>query len=428
MRDDHFSGVSANEKRNRDSSEIAVRDEFNRQHPPTTGLVVSHDLRKVELPERPWRNNRGHYSRVAAVVSSSIALSIVLAACGGSPTASPGESDTAQQSKAVAVYERFNALSGTARTDELVKCAEEEGELSIYTSNNDIDVLVKGFEDLYDIKASAYRANSETVLQRILQEQKAKYYGNDVIETNAAEMNILNNESLFFPYEGELRDSVRKEGQKENWTANRFNAFVVGWNTDLVKPGEEPKTFEDLADPKWKGKLSMEIGDVDWYTALHEYWKSEGKTQEQVDALFSGIVANSKIAKGHTVQVELMAAGQFAVSMSSYSSSVDNAAREGAPVAWKSAQGRAVEPIVVRANGVGLMKDASNPCAAALFIDFALTGGQKLLEKVMRIPSVLGGFDPLEGLKVIEVPEEELLANSKVWSDKYAELTQKGSK
>jgi quercetin dioxygenase-like cupin family protein len=54
-------GVMSSEKRNRDTSEIAVRDEFNREHTPTTGLVVPYDLRKMELPERPWRNNRGHY-------------------------------------------------------------------------------------------------------------------------------------------------------------------------------------------------------------------------------------------------------------------------------------------------------------------------------------------------------------------------------
>jgi quercetin dioxygenase-like cupin family protein len=65
VRDDYLSGVLASEKRHRDSSEIAARDEFNRQHPPTTGLVVPHDLRKMELPERPWRNNRGHYFDLA---------------------------------------------------------------------------------------------------------------------------------------------------------------------------------------------------------------------------------------------------------------------------------------------------------------------------------------------------------------------------
>ncbi|WP_214110827.1 cupin domain-containing protein [Acrocarpospora catenulata] len=61
MRDDYLPGVLSSEKRNRDSSEIAARDEFNRKNPMTRGLVVPHDLRTMELPERPWRNNRGHY-------------------------------------------------------------------------------------------------------------------------------------------------------------------------------------------------------------------------------------------------------------------------------------------------------------------------------------------------------------------------------
>jgi quercetin dioxygenase-like cupin family protein len=61
LRDEYLPGVLANEKRNRDSSEIAVRDEFNKQHPPIKGLVVPGDLRKLDLPERPWRNNRGRW-------------------------------------------------------------------------------------------------------------------------------------------------------------------------------------------------------------------------------------------------------------------------------------------------------------------------------------------------------------------------------
>jgi gentisate 1,2-dioxygenase len=65
MRDGHLKGVRSSEKKNLESSEIAARDEFNRQHPPITGLVVEEDLRKMELPARPWRNNRGHYIDLA---------------------------------------------------------------------------------------------------------------------------------------------------------------------------------------------------------------------------------------------------------------------------------------------------------------------------------------------------------------------------
>jgi mannose-6-phosphate isomerase-like protein (cupin superfamily) len=63
MRDSYQPGVL--DTRVRSASEIAARDEFNRQHPPLTGLVVPHDLRKMELPERAWRNNRGHWFDLA---------------------------------------------------------------------------------------------------------------------------------------------------------------------------------------------------------------------------------------------------------------------------------------------------------------------------------------------------------------------------
>jgi hypothetical protein len=65
MRDEYSKGVISSEKKNLDSSEIAARDEFNRQHPPTKGLVVEDDLRKMDLPARPWRKNKGHYFDLA---------------------------------------------------------------------------------------------------------------------------------------------------------------------------------------------------------------------------------------------------------------------------------------------------------------------------------------------------------------------------
>jgi quercetin dioxygenase-like cupin family protein len=65
MRDEYPKGVISSEKKNLETSEIAARDEFNRQHPPTKGLVVEDDLRKMDLPARPWRKNKGHYFDLA---------------------------------------------------------------------------------------------------------------------------------------------------------------------------------------------------------------------------------------------------------------------------------------------------------------------------------------------------------------------------
>jgi iron(III) transport system substrate-binding protein len=364
---------------------------------------------------------------------AAIAVSLALAACGGSPTAGSDSDDEAapvapKTSKAEETYQRINALSGQERTDELQKCAAEEGALSIYTSNSDIEDLVEGFEEEVDVDVSVYRGNSESVLQRLLQEQKAEFYGNDVIETNALELGVAEQEGWLSPYEGELREAVREEGRKaEGWTATRFNTFVVGWNTNLVKPGQEPKSLEELADPRWKGKLSMEVGDVDWFTALHQHFVEQGMSEQEATELFKKMAANSKTVKGHTVQGELLSAGQFAVAVSSYSHTIDKAADKGAPVAWKPQNGEPVQPVVVRPNGIGLMKTATNPCAAMLFVDYELTGGQKVFEEAFRVGATEGAADSIAGLEVVPVPEDELLNNAQKWDDLYAEVIQAGS-
>lgn len=365
--------------------------------------------------------------------SVAAATALLFAACGSSPTASTGAAAAGSNgaageaaTRAKEVYDRVNGLTGEQRRETLKELAEKEGKLSIYTSNTDMDKLVEGFEDAYDIEVSVYRGNSESVLQRILQEQKAGYLGNDFVDTNAGELNILNAEGQLFPYEGELRDKVREEGRARGWTASRFNVFVVGWNTDKVKDSEVPRTFEDLAGPQWKGRVSMEVGDVDWFAAMYKYHLDQGGSEAEVRDLFTRIAANSKVAKGHTTQGELLSAGQFGITVSSYSHTVDKAADKGAPVTWHPASGPPIQPIVVRPNGVALMRTAANPAAAMLFVDWELTEGQKILADAFRIGSIPQGEDPLAGLRVISVPEQELLDDPKKWDTLYADILRSG--
>jgi iron(III) transport system substrate-binding protein len=357
-------------------------------------------------------------------------LSLVLAACGGSPSARGpnAAANSGVEKHAKEVYDQINALSGEARRTKLVELAKKEGRLSIYTSNTDIDALVEGFEKAYGINVTVYRGNSESVLQRTLQEQRAGFYGADVLETNAGELNVANKEGFLSEYKSELRDKVRKEGQAAGWTASRFNVFVVGWNTNRVKPGQEPKTIEELAEPRYKGRISMEMSDVDWFAALHDYYRTKGKSEQEVLGLFRRIAANAKVAKGHTVQGELLSAGQFDIALSAYSHTIDKAAKKGAPVAWRPAQGKPVQPIVIRPNGIGLMKTAKNPAAAMLFVDWELTEAQRIFAGLFRIGSVVTGEDKLAGLELVPVPEQELLSDPKKWDGLYADIVQGGEK
>jgi iron(III) transport system substrate-binding protein len=347
------------------------------------------------------------------------ATSLTLVSCGGSPTTGSGSSGGTSDA-----YAEYAALTGATRTGRLLAAARKEGSLAVYTSNTDIDDLVKGFEKAYSgIKVNVYRANSETVLQRVSQEAAANRTANDIVDTNDAELDAMAGQHLLAPYAGPGKAGLRPEASFPDWTAERFNAFVVGWNTKLVPKGQEPKSLAELAGPRWKGRISMEMGDWDWYVAWHTYLtERQGMSDAQATALFRSLVANAKIVKGHTVQGELLSSGQFAVALSVYSHTVDKAAAKGAPVAWRPA----VQPVILRPNGVGLMSRPKHPAAALLWMDWVLTGGQTFIADAKRIPaarSVPGYTNPIPpGTQTFDVPLDKLRTESTTWEKAYDEL------
>ena len=145
------------------------------------------------------------------------------------------------------------ALTGQERRDRLIELAAEEDGLNLYTSMTaDVaDAVTEAFSDEFDIDVSVYRAGSETVLQRILQEQDAGFPGNDIVETNSTELVALEAEEVLATYEGERRDLVPDVGKSDTWTATRFNLFAPSWNTELISGDMVPTSWEDLADPKY---------------------------------------------------------------------------------------------------------------------------------------------------------------------------------
>jgi iron(III) transport system substrate-binding protein len=359
----------------------------------------------------------------AARLAAAVAVALVAVGCSSGLADNPGAAPAGPGAASTA-YAPYAGLTGQARTDKLVADAKSEGgELDVYTSNTDIQALVDGFQAAHPgIKVNAFRANSETVLQRVLQETSAGKVGNDVVDTNDFELRAINSQGGFATYDGPAKANLRQDAIFDGWQAERFNAFVVGWNTSQVPAGQGPKSFTDLADPKWKGKVALEVGDWDWYAAMHTYLTDEKKMPAaDVDALFRQVVANAKVTKGHTVQGELLSAGQFAAAASVYSHTVDNAAAKGAPVAWHPIS----DPVILRPNGFGLMAQPRHPAAALLWADYVLGDGQQIIAKSNRIPAVqnVPGFkNPIpDGTPVYNVPES-VIQDSDMWNKAYDEL------
>jgi iron(III) transport system substrate-binding protein len=364
------------------------------------------------------------HARRAAVGTLAVVVALALGACGKSVTSGSTGGGTAGGS-ADKVYQQLNSLPADQQRAKAIDMAKKEGTLELYTSLTDelVGPVKQNFEKQTGVKMNVFRASSETVLQRALQESSANRSGNDAIETNFNEMGVLSKQGVLVDYRGSAFASVPESGRFKGWLADRLNIMLPAWNTKLIKPGQEPRSWEDLADPRFKGKLTMELTDSDWYENVTKSWQRAGKTQAQIDDLWHRIVANANVAKGHTVMAELLGAGQTAVDAMNYSYITQNTADKGAPVAFRSADGVAHTVGFARPQGVGMMKGAKHPAAAWLFNDWMLKEGQKLLVSLGLTPSVkVPGDDSLQGVTLEPYDVQGLIADTKTWDDRYDRL------
>jgi iron(III) transport system substrate-binding protein len=314
-----------------------------------------------------------------------LACAALVAAAAALVAAQAGTSASAKdpRSALTATLNKVKKLKPAAREKKLYQLAKAEGSLSWYTSMSApiSEPVEKAFEAKYPgVSVDRFRASSETVFQRIVQEAHAGTPGADVVETNGTEMLSLQGEGdVLIPYTtSPYRKTVPKAMRFAGFTGDRVEHFVVVWNKNALGGDAPPKKFEDLADDKWKGRIAMEPTDSDWYYGLKQYLLKKAKwSPAKFDRVFRAIASNALIIRSHTTQVTLLAAGQFAVCVSCHSHSTKELIEKGAPLAFRPL----VQPVVQRPQGVGIVQRLKHPAAALLFYDWLLTknGGQRTM-------------------------------------------------
>src|SRR5690606_34390169 len=109
-------------------------------------------------------------------------------------------------------------------------------------------------------KVNMWRSESTQILQRAINEARAGRPAADVVESAAAEVEAMDREGLLqevrLPVFGSLMEGAAVPGQA--WVASRLTLFVTAYNTNLIPPAEAPRTFRDLLDPKWRGRIAIE--------------------------------------------------------------------------------------------------------------------------------------------------------------------------
>jgi ABC-type Fe3+ transport system substrate-binding protein len=142
-----------------------------------------------------------------------------------------------------------------------VEAAKQEGKVVVYGAQvpQAMKSLHAAFEKKYGITVEYWRGSSTQVSERALTEWRAGKPGFDVVEGNRGVQLIMRDDGLFQKFIPPSSDKFpaqfkEKDGMITPW---RVLPISILYNTDMVKPNELPKTFDDLLSPKWNGKITM---------------------------------------------------------------------------------------------------------------------------------------------------------------------------
>jgi iron(III) transport system substrate-binding protein len=324
----------------------------------------------------------------------------------------------AAPAKGAAKGDDILSYQGADREKRLIELAKKEGTVSIYTSlaPTESQPMAEAFEKKYGIKVELWRSQSERIVQRVVSEAKAGRSTVDVIATNGPEMESLAREKVlttyFTPHAADLPPASIPRHRL--WMPDRLQFFVVGYNTNLVKREDLPKSIRGFADPKWKGKLAIEAGDAEWMATLVKKWgEAEGM------AFFRKLSEmRPDVRKGHPLLAQLVSAGEIAVCLTAYSANVETLKRKGAPIDY------APIDAIARPQGLGIARNAPHRAAALLYADFVLSAedGQRLYESMGRPPVNRKVKSKLTDFEHVYLDVVTVLDEAEKWDKLWAEL------
>lgn len=319
--------------------------------------------------------------------------------------------------------DRAFGLTNEENTAKLIEGAKKEGRVLWYVvfSLQDAQPIMTAFEKKYPfIKGEIYRLGEGKMLLRILSEARANKHLFDVTGFGTFEFEILRKKGLIGKYLSPQR-RFYPEGDKDQegyWTGIYANKEVIVYNTKMVPPKDVPKTYEDLLNSRWKGKMAMESANYYWFAALMKMMGEE-KGLEYMKKLGE---QNIQFRTGRTLICQLVSAGELTMGLGLHNSSPEELKGKGAPIDWV-----AIEPVIGKTHPTGISAHAAHPNAAKLFIDFILSKeAQEIVARSYRIPTRIGVEAIVPKLKLedkkifppdVSMTEEEF--------DRYIKLYQK---
>ncbi len=331
---------------------------------------------------------------------------------------------------ACATFCALAAAAARAADAALIEAAKKEREISWYTVQTIPQIvlpLVAAFEKKYAVKVNYIRANSNDVVMRVLNEARAGRLQADVVDGTS--MLQLHRENMLMPWIPDFTKTWPKDiaDPKSFWVATNYFVNTIGINSDLVPAAAEPKSWDDLLDPRWKGKMawgstaSSSAGPGFIGLMIRELGGE--KARIYLDKLAKQNITGSPVAARQIL--DQVIAGEYALGIMMFNHHAVISAAKGAPVKWLP-----ISPSSVTINVASVLKDAPRPNAGKLFLDFMQSDeGQALFRDndylptnpnvSARVPELIPDGKRFRGLVF---SGDEIEAGMPAWAKMFGEI------
>ncbi|TBL71382.1 ABC transporter substrate-binding protein [Paenibacillus thalictri] len=313
---------------------------------------------------------------LAAVLAGSL-----LAGCGSAPAKDNGKPAAPAASGAA------NTPTPAPGTDKLVLYTSTPSEI--------LNPVVKEFQDRTKIKVELVTGGTGELYKRV-QAESANPMGDVLWGGMADSLEIY--KSYFEPYKVKDSDVIAFKSPTNHWTAFNLVVQVIMYNKKLVPDNEAPKSWEDLLDPKWKGKIAFadpskaSTSYIQLATMLTAFEKNGEKGWDYVKKYSKNL--DTKLLSGSSAVPKAVADGEFPVGVT-YEEAAFRHVVGGAPVGViYPKEGTSVLPDIA-----ALIKNGKNSENGKKFLDFLVSKDmQEMVSTEFKRRSVRDDVKPTEGL------------------------------
>ena len=274
--------------------------------------------------------------------------------------------------------------------DDLTAKAQTERELVVYGTAlaGHFEKFSEPFRQHYPfIKTQYSRTTGEALTSKILRESAAKQLSADVVLINNYTHRIFMKRNIITAYSPPAASNfpagfIDKQGY---WIGFYLVPYAITYNSKMIAKNAAPKSFDDLLNPKWKGRISLEREEY-LVTQAHAQYLGQAKAIEYFKKLAK---QDLLLVNGHSNQAMLLTAGEFPLIVYSDIARTEELKRRGAPIEWVSA-----EPHVTVLVSAAITREAKHPAAARLFMNYLASDEGQRQVLSMDKPPALPKFRP----------------------------------